>query len=63
MRRVAGAARAAWSSRRSGDAVRPVALPTDATRMRRGAVRGRNWRRIGLRRNQSRPTTTRIDDQ
>ncbi len=62
MRRVAGAARAALS-RRGGDHVRAVALPTDATRMRRGAVRGRNWRRIGLRRNQSRPTTSRGDDQ
>jgi CDP-diacylglycerol--serine O-phosphatidyltransferase len=62
MRRVAGAARAAWS-RRGGDSVRTVALPTDATRMRRGAVRGRNWRRIGLRRNQSRPTTSRGDDK
>ncbi|GAB1514763.1 CDP-diacylglycerol--serine O-phosphatidyltransferase [Actinophytocola sp. KF-1] len=62
MRRVAGAARAALS-RRGGDHVRAVALPPDATRMRRGAVRGRNWRRIGLRRNQSRPTTSRGDDQ
>ncbi len=62
IRRVAGAARAVWP-RRSGDHVRNVLLPTDAPRMRRSVVRGRNWRRMGLRRNQSRPPSVGRDDQ
>jgi len=57
MRRVAGAARAVWPRRNGGG----VLLPTDAPRMRRSLGRARNWRRIGLRRNQSRPSTR--DDQ
>ena len=57
MRRVAGAARAVWP-RRNGERAHGVRLPTDAPRMRRSLGRGRNWRRIGLRRNQSRPTAT-----
>jgi CDP-diacylglycerol--serine O-phosphatidyltransferase len=60
MRRVAGAARAVWP-RRNGGGEHGVLLPTDAPRMRRSAGRARNWRRIGLRRNQSRPSTR--DDQ
>ncbi|HYQ63167.1 MAG TPA: CDP-diacylglycerol--serine O-phosphatidyltransferase [Actinophytocola sp.] len=60
MRRVAGAARAVWP-RRNGGGEHGVLLPTDAPRMRRSAGRARNWRRIGLRRNQSRPGTR--DDQ
>jgi CDP-diacylglycerol--serine O-phosphatidyltransferase len=60
MRRVAGAARAVWP-RRNGGAERGVLLPTDGPRMRRSVSRARNWRRIGLRRNQSRPGTR--DDQ
>jgi CDP-diacylglycerol---serine O-phosphatidyltransferase len=55
MRRVAGAARAVWPRR--GEREHGVRLPTDAPRMRRAIARGRNWRRIGLRRNQSRPST------
>ena len=58
MRRVAGAARAVWP-RRNGNG-HSVLLPA-APRLRRTAGRGRNWRRIGLRRNQSRPGTR--DDQ
>jgi CDP-diacylglycerol--serine O-phosphatidyltransferase len=58
MRRVAGAARAVWP-RRNGNG--RVLLPADAPRLRRTAGRARNWRRIGLRRNQSRPSTR--DDQ
>jgi CDP-diacylglycerol---serine O-phosphatidyltransferase len=60
VRRVAGAARAVMSRRNGRDR---VVLPTDAPRMRRSLGRARNWRRIGLRRNQSRPPTTRRDDQ
>jgi len=60
IRRVAGAARAVWP-RRNGGAEHGVLLPTDAPRMRRSLGRARNWRRIGLRRNQSRPSTR--DDQ
>lgn len=59
VRRVAGAARAVM--RRNGR--ERVMLPTDAPRMRRSLGRARNWRRIGLRRNQSRPQTTRRDEQ
>jgi CDP-diacylglycerol--serine O-phosphatidyltransferase len=59
MRRVAGAARAVWPRRNGGE--HGVLLPTDAPRMRRSINRARNWRRIGLRRNQSRPSTR--DDQ
>jgi CDP-diacylglycerol--serine O-phosphatidyltransferase len=58
MRRVAGAARAVWP-RRNGNG-HSVLLPA-APRLRRTAGRGRNWRRIGLRRNQSRSGTR--DDQ
>jgi CDP-diacylglycerol--serine O-phosphatidyltransferase len=58
MRRVAGAARAVWP-RRNGNG-HSVLLPA-APRLRRTAGRARNWRRIGLRRNQSRPGTR--DDQ
>ncbi|WP_133908249.1 CDP-diacylglycerol--serine O-phosphatidyltransferase [Actinophytocola oryzae] len=61
VRRAAGAARAVWP-RRNGDRER-VALPTDGPRMRRSLGRNRNWRRIGLRRNQSRPPSTSRDDQ
>jgi CDP-diacylglycerol---serine O-phosphatidyltransferase len=53
IRRVAGAARAVWPRRNGTHG--GVVLPTDAPRMRRSAGRARNWRRIGLRRNQSRP--------
>jgi CDP-diacylglycerol--serine O-phosphatidyltransferase len=59
MRRVAGAARAVWP-RRNGNG-HSVLLPADAPRLRRTGGRARNWRRIGLRRNQSRPSTR--DDQ
>lgn len=62
MRRVAGAARAVWP-RRNGGGEHGVVLPTDAPRMRRSLGRARNWRRIGLRRNQSRPPTTSREDQ
>lgn len=60
VRRVAGAARAVMSRRNGRER---VVLPTDAPRMRRSLGRARNWRRIGLRRNQSRPPTTRREDQ
>ena len=59
VRRVAGAARAVM--RRNGRD--RVVLPTDAPRMRRSLGRARNWRRIGLRRNQSRPPTTTREDK
>jgi CDP-diacylglycerol---serine O-phosphatidyltransferase len=59
MRRVAGAARAVWP-RRNGSA---VPLPTDGPRMRRSLGRTRSWRRIGLRRNQSRPPASRREEQ
>lgn len=62
MRRVAGAARAVWP-RRGGEGEHGVKLPTDGPRMRRSVGRARNWRRIGLRRNQSRPPASRRDDQ
>lgn len=62
MRRVAGAARAVWP-RRNGGGEHDVVLPTDGPRMRRSLGRARNWRRIGLRRNQSRPPTTSREDQ
>jgi CDP-diacylglycerol--serine O-phosphatidyltransferase len=58
VRRVAGAARAVWPRRNGG----PPGLPTDATRIRRLPGRARNWRRIGLRRNQSRPPTSRREE-
>jgi CDP-diacylglycerol--serine O-phosphatidyltransferase len=61
MRRVAGAARAVWPRRDHG--TRSLTLPTDAPRLRRAVLRGRGWRRVGLRRNQSRPPTTSRDDQ
>ncbi len=64
MRRVAGAARAVW--RRNGeqaDRGPRMVLPTDAPRIRRGVARGRNWRRVGLRRNQTGPPTGSRDDQ
>jgi len=58
IRKVAGAARrAVWPGRRNGeDGHRggTLVLPTDSTRVRR-SVRGRGWRRTGLRRNQARP--------
>ncbi len=60
MRKVAGAAKRAVSAARrgngSGNGHRRggLLLPTDSTRVR-GAVRGRGWRRTGLRRNQARP--------
>jgi CDP-diacylglycerol--serine O-phosphatidyltransferase len=60
VRRVAGAARAVWPRRNGGS---PGRLPTDAPRIRRFPGRARNWRRIGLRRNQSRPPTSRRDEQ
>jgi CDP-diacylglycerol--serine O-phosphatidyltransferase len=60
VRRVAGAARAVMSRRNGRE---PVVLPTDAPRIRRSLGRARTWRRIGLRRNQSRPPTVRRDDQ
>jgi CDP-diacylglycerol--serine O-phosphatidyltransferase len=59
MRRVAGAARAVWP-RRNGNG-HNVLLPAKAPRLRRTTGRSRNWRRIGLRRNQSRPGSR--DDQ
>ncbi|MFL6118179.1 CDP-diacylglycerol--serine O-phosphatidyltransferase [Actinophytocola sp.] len=59
IRQVAGAARAVWPRRNGG--THGVLLPTDAPRMRRSLGRGRTWRRMGLRRNQSRPSTR--DDQ
>lgn len=65
MRRVAGAARAVWP-RRNGNGehgTRKLLLPTDTPRLRRAVMRGRDWRRVGLRRNQSRPPTTKRDDQ
>jgi CDP-diacylglycerol--serine O-phosphatidyltransferase len=61
MRKVAGAAKRAVSAARrgngSGNGHRRggLLLPTDSTRVR-GAVRGRGWRRTGLRRNQARPS-------
>lgn len=58
IRKVAGAARrAVWPVRRSGDGHRAGALvlPTDSSRVRRSVLRGRGWRRTGLRRNQPRP--------
>lgn len=64
MRRVAGAARAVW--RRNGehpDRGPRLVLPTDAPRIRRAVARGRNWRRVGLRRNQTGPPTGGRDDQ
>ncbi|HEY7592295.1 MAG TPA: phosphatidylserine synthase, partial [Actinophytocola sp.] len=61
MRKVAGAARRAVSVARRGNGAgggaregHRVLLPTDSNRVRR-AVRGRGWRRTGLRRNQARP--------
>lgn len=63
MRRVAGAARAVWPRRNGNDRTHSVLLPADAPRLRRSAGRPRNWRRIGLRRNQSRPPTGSRDDQ
>ena len=57
MRRVAGAAKAVWPRRNGDHGPRNVVLPTAAPRLRRSVVRGRNWRRIGLRRNQSGPPT------
>ncbi len=63
MRRVAGAARAVWPRRTGENGMRKILLPTDAPRMRRSVVRGRNWRRIGLRRNQSGQPVRRGDDQ
>ena len=58
IRKVAGAARrVVWPGRRNGeDGHRggTLVLPTDSTRVRR-SVRGRGWRRTGLRRNQARP--------
>lgn len=57
IRKVAGAAKRAVSvARRNGNGHRggAVLLPTDSNRVRR-AVRGRGWRRTGLRRNQARP--------
>lgn len=61
VRKVAGAARAVWP-RRTGGRER-VVLPTDAPRMRGSIGRSRNWRRIGLRRNQSRPRTSTREEQ
>jgi CDP-diacylglycerol--serine O-phosphatidyltransferase len=61
MRRVAGAARAVWPRRNGRE--HGVVLPTDGPRMRRSLGRARNWRRIGLRRNQSRPPTSSREDQ
>ncbi|HEY0450944.1 MAG TPA: CDP-diacylglycerol--serine O-phosphatidyltransferase [Actinophytocola sp.] len=59
IRKVAGAARRAVSAARrnggNGHTSGTVVLPTDSSRVRR-AVRGRGWRRTGLRRNQARPT-------
>ncbi|MCA1655196.1 MAG: CDP-diacylglycerol--serine O-phosphatidyltransferase [Pseudonocardiaceae bacterium] len=63
IRRVAGAAKAVWPRRAPEHGPRKVLLPTDAPRVRRSALRGRNWRRIGLRRNQSRPPTGSRDEQ
>jgi CDP-diacylglycerol---serine O-phosphatidyltransferase len=60
VRRVAGAARAVWPRRNGGS---HGALPTDAPRFSRSPARARNWRRIGLRRNQSRPSARRRDEQ
>lgn len=60
VRRVAGAARAVMSRRNGRER---VVLPTDAPRLRRSVTRARSWRRIGLRRNQSRPPTARRDEQ
>lgn len=63
MRKVAGAAkRAVWPRRNGEHGGRGVRLPTDGSGMR-GSLRRRNWRRVGLRRTQSRPTTTSRDDQ
>jgi CDP-diacylglycerol---serine O-phosphatidyltransferase len=59
VRKVAGAARAVWPRRGR----ERVVLPTDAPRMRRSVSRNRTWRRIGLRRNQSRPPASTRDDQ
>ncbi|MPZ86177.1 MAG: CDP-diacylglycerol--serine O-phosphatidyltransferase [Actinophytocola sp.] len=59
MRKVAGAARRAVSvARRNGNGHRggAVLLPTDSNRVRRSVLRGRGWRRTGLRRNQARPS-------
>jgi CDP-diacylglycerol--serine O-phosphatidyltransferase len=61
MRKVAGAAKSVWP-RRNGDSGPRSALPTAAPRMRR-SLRGRNWRRIGLRRNQSGSSSTGRDEQ
>jgi CDP-diacylglycerol---serine O-phosphatidyltransferase len=59
VRRVAGAARAVWPRRNGAHGM----LPTDGPRIRRSPGRARSWRRIGLRRNQSRPPASRRDDQ
>ena len=63
MRRAAGAARAVWPRRTGDHGERKLTLPTDAPRLRRAVARSRGWRRVGLRRNQSRPPTSSRDDQ